>query len=589
MCRACVSSLITDQLTSGLWRAAPSRRRFLAYAISTGAAAAAMTAGREAHAADGADAIFRNGTIYPMTAGGQPVEALAIGGGKILAAGSASDVSSLARGASRIVDLQGRAVFPGFIDPHHHTVLSALFADLLLNIGYAKYSNRADALAALKAAAAKTPPGQWIRAGAYDNLLQGGDLSMEELDAISTQHPIFILYVNGHVGAANAMAFKLAKIPQDVGELPGGGHFGRAPDGNLNGLMYEEPALLRFIAVAAPAVTTERIATALASYTKQAAAAGNTTLHEPGTIKPDWIEPLAKLSNTLDVRMSASLSTDSVEASKAFTSLGPGAKARKIPDSRFSLYGMKFWADGSNQAETVAQTKPYLHKTKRGKSNYSASQMAKLCDAAKQAGWPILIHCQGDAAIDDALDAIEQAYGPNPATGLNLVEHATMARQDQLDRMKRLGAEPSFLPDLLHLYGAAYRDQILGAERTEFMEPMAACVKAGIAFSLHTDAPVSPAGPLRLVQIAVTRRCVIDNSVIGADQAVTIDEALKAITIHAARQIGLEDSIGALEPGKEADLTILESDPYKVSADAIANIKVSETWVAGERKFGGGG
>jgi predicted amidohydrolase YtcJ len=87
------------------------------------------------------------------------------------------------------------------------------------------------------------------------------------------------------------------------------------------------------------------------------------------------------------------------------------------------------------------------------------------------------------------------------------------------------------------------------------------------------------------VQIAVTRRCVIDHSVIGADQAITIDEALKAITIHAARQIGLEDSIGSLEPGKEADLTILESDPYEVSPDAIAGIKVSETWVAGQRTF----
>ena len=586
MCRGCVTSLITNHLTSGLWRAAPSRRRFLAYAVWAGAAAAAITAGREAYAADGAEAIFRNGTIYPMTAGGRPVEALAIGGGKVLAAGSASDVSSLARGATRIVDLQGRTLFPGFIDPHHHTVLCALFADLLLNVGYRKYSNRADALAALKAAVAKAPRGQWIRAGYYDNLLQGGDLSMVELEAISTQHPIFVFYVNGHVGAANAMAFKLAKIPQDVGELPGGGHFGRAPDGKLNGLIYEEPALLRFVAVAAPAVTPELMATALASYTKQAAAAGNTTLHEPGTIKPDWVEPLAKLSNTLDVRMSASLSTDSLEASKAFASIGPGAKARKIPDSRFSLYGMKFWADGSNQAESAAQTKPYLHTTERGKANYSASQMAELCLAAKKAGWPILIHCQGDAAIDDALDAIERAYGPNPATGLNRVEHATMARQDQLDRMKRLGAEPSFLPDLLYLYGAAYRDQILGPERTEFMEPMAACVKAGIPFSLHTDAPVSPAGPLRLAQIAVARRCVIDKSVIGADQAISIYEALKAITIHAARQIGLEDSIGTLERGKEADLTILESDPYKVSPDAISDIKVSETWVAGERKFG---
>ena len=586
MCQACGNSLITNHLTSGLWRAAPSRRQFLAYAVWAGAAAAVITAGREAHAADGAETIFRNGKIYPMTADGRPVEALAIGDGNVLAAGSASDVSSLARGATRIVDLQGRVLFPGFIDPHHHTVLASLLADLVLNVGYPKYPNRDAALDAVKAAVAKAPPGQWIRAGYYDNLLQGGDLSMEKLDAISTQHPIFVLYVNGHVGAANAMAFQLAKVTQGVGELPGGGHFGRAPDGKLNGLIYEETALLRFLAVAAPAVTPELLATALASYTKQVAAAGNTTLHEPGTVKPDWVGPLAKLSNTLDVRMSASLSTDSLEASKAFASLGPGAKARKIPGSRFSLYGIKFWADGSNQAESAAQTKPYLHTSERGNANYPVSQMADLCLAAKKAGWPILIHCQGDAAIDDALDAIEQAYGPNPATGLNRVEHATLARQDQLDRMKRLGAEPSFLPDLLYLYGAAYRDQILGPERTDFMEPMAACVKAGIPFSLHTDSPVSPAGPLRLAQIAVARRCVIDKSVIGADQAISIHEALKAITIHAARQIGLEDTIGTLEPAKEADLTILESDPYKVSPDAISDIKVSETWVAGERKFG---
>ena len=582
MCRACVRSLVNEHLTSGLWRPAPDRRRFLAYAVSAGAAV--VTAGGRPRAAEAADTIFRNGTIYPMTAGARPVEALAIGGGKILAAGSASDATAVAHGATRIVDLQGRALFPGFIDPHHHTVLSALLAELMLNIGYPKFANRDAALAALKAAVAKATPGHWIRGGSYDNLLQGGDLSMGDLDAISTEHPIFVLYVNGHVGAANAMAFKLARIQADVGELPGGGHFGRSPDGKLNGLIYEEPALLRFIAVAAPPVTPERIATALASYTKLAAAAGNTTLHEPGTIKPEWVEPLAKLSNTLDVRMSASLSTDSIEASKAFASLGPGHKARTIPDSRFSLYGMKFWADGSNQAETAAQTTPYLGTTNTGKANYSASQMAKLCGAAREAGWPILIHCQGDAAVDDALDAIEQAYGANPATGLNRVEHATLARRDQLDRMKRLGAEPSFLPDLLHLYGAAYRDQILGPERTAFMEPMAACLKAGVPFSLHTDSPVSPAGPLRLVQIAVTRRCVIDQSVIGADQAIPIDEALKAITINAARQIGLADWIGTLEPGKEADLTILESDPHKVDPDAISAIKVSETWVTGERK-----
>ncbi len=137
MCRACENSQITNHLTSALWRDEPSRRRFLAYAVSAGVAG--TIAGGKAHAADSADVIFRNGTIHPMTAAGRPPEALAIGGGKILAAGSASEVSSLANGATRIVDLQGRCLFPGFIDPHHHTVLSALSADLMFDIGYPKH------------------------------------------------------------------------------------------------------------------------------------------------------------------------------------------------------------------------------------------------------------------------------------------------------------------------------------------------------------------------------------------------------------------------------------------------------------------
>ena len=124
--------------------------------------------------------------------------------------------------------------------------------ELTTNIGFEAYRTRGEALDALKALAAKTPPGQWITASFYDNLLQGGDLSMTDLDAVSTQHPIFVIYVNGHEGAGNGLAFQLAKVPEDVGELPGGGHFGRGPDGKLNGLVYEPPALLRFMAVALP-------------------------------------------------------------------------------------------------------------------------------------------------------------------------------------------------------------------------------------------------------------------------------------------------------------------------------------------------
>jgi predicted amidohydrolase YtcJ len=586
MCRACVSSLITNSLDFGFRAATPNRRQFMAYG---GAGAAAVTLGsrRSAFAADGgADTIFRNGTIIPMAGPHRAVEAIAIGGGKILAVGSKAEIAGLETSATKIVDLQGRTLLPGFVDPHHHTCGAALFAELLTDVGYTKYPTRAALTDALRAMAAKTPAGQWIIGCNFDNLLQGGDFSMKELDAISTDHPIFIWYVNMHDAAANSAAFRLAKIPDDVGVLPGGGHFGRGPDGKFNGLVYEEPAMLKFVMIAVPPITPQLVGKALIDYTKLTAAAGNTTLHEPGTIKPEWVDPLAKLSNSLSIRMSASLMADAIEASKAFASLGVGAKATHFPNSRFSLYGIKIVGDGSNQTETGAQTKPYLNSASKGATNFSFAEMKQMCAAAKAVGWPIQIHCNGDATIDDALNAIEAVYGAHAPHGINRIEHSTMVRADQIARMKTLGVQPSFLMNHVFLYGAAYRDQIFGPERTALTDPAGACVRAGVPFTLHTDAPCSPIGPLRLIQTAVTRRCDIDKSIIGHEQAISVEHALKATTIDAARQIGLGDTIGSLEKGKEGDLVILESDPFKVDPDKIMAIKVSETWVAGEKKFG---
>ena len=578
MCRWCEPSLIADRLTSAL--SIPARRDF-------SASADAANSGGPKATPSVADVIFNGGTIRTM-AGHDQIEALAIAGGRILATGSAADIATLAGPKTETVDLQGRTLLPGLIDPHHHYTLAAVLGHALIDVGYSKFHTKADTLAHLKATAAKTEPGQWIAAGCYDNLLQGGDLSSTDLDTVSTEHPIFVMDVNGHVGAANTLAFQKAGIGEDVGVLPGGGHFGRGPDGKLDGTIYEQPALMRFLGIAVPPSTPQLIADAISAYAKTAAAAGNTTLHEPGTVKPEHIDSLAKLSNFLDVRLSASFSTDAAEASKAFATIGPAAKARRIAGSRLSLYGMKMWADGSNQAEMAALSKPYLNSTQQGKANYTPAEFAGLCQAAKDAGWPILIHCQGDAAVEEALNAIEAVYGAHPPTGINRLEHATMARQDQIDRMKALGVEPSFIPDFIHLYGAAYRDQIFGPQRAEFMAPFGAAAQAGVEFSLHSDAPAAglPVNPLRHVQTAVTRRCAIDGSIIGSDLRLTIDAAIKAVTASAARHIGLADTLGTLERGKEADLTILEADPYTCDPEKIMNIPVSQTWVAGQKKFG---
>lgn len=577
MCRACVNPLLShpslyDQ-PLGL------------AGIGQGLSLAGARPARVASPAGSVDMIFKGGHIVPVS-GASAAEAIAVNGGKIVKLGAASDIMALATGNTQIIDLQGRTLLPGLIDPHNHTALSALYLELLNDVGYLKNRTRADLIANLRQLAAQTPGGQWLMASNFDNLLQGGDLSREELDGVSTTHPIFVWYTNGHDAAVNSMALQLAKIPDDIGAMPGGGHFGRGPDGKLNGLVYEESAMLRVISAGMPKITPEMASNAINKFLQSVAAVGNTLVHEPGTLKSSWIEPFTKIAAVAPVRTSASLMYEDMKGFEPYRKLGLGAHATQLPDTLFMLYGVKIVGDGSNQTRTGAQTNPYLNETSAGTPNFNAADMKTMVADVKAAGLPCLIHANGDRTIDFALDAIEAAYGNSTACGINRIEHSTMMRQDQVDRMKKLNVEPSFLMNHVTLYGAAYRDQLFGAERSAFMDPAGACAKADVRFTLHTDSPCSPIGSLRLVQTAVTRVCEFDNSVVGKDQSVTVQRALESITIDAARQLGLADRLGSLESGKEADFTILEDNPLTVDPGKIATIKVSETWVAGEKKFG---
>jgi predicted amidohydrolase YtcJ len=594
MCRACFSPLVLhrdffEDRSGGIFGAASATRRsFMALSAAVGAAVAAAPGVQAATlpppgAPNGADVIFKNGKIIPAP-GVAPVKELAIGGGKILGLGA---VDGLKNANTKIVDLEGRVLMPGFIDAHNHTILSALIFELLTDVGYTKYPTRGKLLAELRSLVTNTPPGQWVVCSNFDNLLQGGDLSRQELDAISTQHPIFVWYTNGHDACVNSMALKVAEVPKDVGPLPGGGHFGRDENGRLNGQVYEETAIMKVLLPALPKITPQLAAKAIGDYLRNIAALGVTTAHEPGTMRSEWITPFAKLSNRFACRTSASLMYEDLKGWDPYRALAAGAKAAQVPNSLFSLYGVKIVGDGSNQTETGAQTKPYLDTDSKGAPNFDAAQMKEMVAAVKAAGLPVQIHCNGDYTIDIALDAIEAAYGDSTAQGINRIEHSTMARPDQILRMKKLNVQPSFLMNHVRFYGAAYRDQIFGPERAAFTDPAGACVKAELPFTLHSDSPCSPPGPLALVGTAITRRCDIDGSIIGPDQAISLDDALRAVTTHAAHQIGLGDRIGSLEKGKEADLVILESDPYKTKPEKLGDIKISETWVAGEKKFAG--
>jgi predicted amidohydrolase YtcJ len=477
MCRGCFGQLLLrDEFHSGgiaglLGNAAgmPTRRAFMAYSVGAASTLTAVGASPAFAADEGADLILRGGTIRTLP--GAPVaSALAVKGGRVLAGGDEGALAGLKANATRIVDLGGRTLLPGFIDPHCHTIAASLIFELLDDVGYAKYPTREKLAGHLKQEAASAPKGQWIVGANFDNLLQGGDFTRNELDEISSDHPILIWYVNLHDACVNSEAFKIAGIGEDVGELSGGGHFGRGADGKLNGMVYEESAMLKFAVHFLGKITPEVAAKAVTDFCRHTGSVGNTMLHEPGTIRSDWIEPFAKLSNTLACRTSASVMFDDMKGLTPWRSLGLG-KGAPVANSLFSLYGVKIVGDGSNQTETGAQTKPYLNSTSKGSPNFDAALMKQMVADVKAFGLPVLIHCNGDFTVDIALDAIEAAYAGSTDHGVNRIEHSTMARPDQILRMKKLNVQPSFLMNHVRFYGAAYRDQIFGPERAAFMTP----------------------------------------------------------------------------------------------------------------------
>ncbi|MGB8520213.1 MAG: amidohydrolase [Candidatus Tumulicola sp.] len=561
------------------------RAGFLAAsAAAAGVAAAGLP--NPARAAEAAT-IFYGGPIVTMDDRVRSAAAVAISGMRIVAVGDLDAVTSAAGPGARRVNLDGRTLMPGLIDPHQHPIPGGIMLTQMLNVGYDAYKDKAGVIGALKAKASQLPAGQWIYAAYYDNVLQGGDLTLAELDAVSTEHPIFVYYVSMHSATGNTAAFKIAGVTASTGDLPGGGHFGKDSAGNLNGMIFEPPALVKFMA-GMPKLTMELVSSAVTKFLYQSAALGITMVHEAGAYAPtpDALEGYKAVMTDSPVRYSASPAVEFLKAANSFVAPygKPGARALEIPGTLLSFYAVKIVSDGSPQQLTAFQMEPYLNSTSTGLANYTADELNALVAQVKASGWPVSIHCNGDASLERALDAIETAYGPNsPVEGINRIEHCTLANADQIARMKRMGVQPSHLMNNLYYYGAAYRDHIFGAPRAERFNPAHSFLAAGIPFTIHSDCPCSPIAPLREIGTAVTRVCATDGSVVGAAEGVPLEAALAGMTTTAAAQCGLGDKTGSLTAGKYADLVLLESNPLSTDPAKLGDIRVSETWVNGKK------
>lgn len=567
------------------------RRTFLKGALAT----SFMLSMPRMVSALGKDAVrvYVGGPIFTMNAKNDIVEALAIKGDTILAVGSRDEVMKAAGSNPEIVDLKGRTLMPGMIDGHSHFPVGAHRELTMVNLNVpplGEVTCMADLQRLLKERAAKTEAGKWVIGYNYNDLAlkEQRHPTRADLDAVSTEHPIFIRHVSGHLGVGNSLALKMAGLTEETPN-PEGGRFRRGPDGKLDGVL-EGPSARSTVENLLPPTTTEQQLASIARDSMTYAAAGVTTANNGGG--PTIDEFFLKGSETGDLKIRVVIWPLARNA-KLMAGYGDKRQGTQLDKSGKVFLGpAKLFADGSPQGYTAYFSKPYYKQLPGKPADYRGFSAFKsreeLFDTVRKlhdAGWQITTHTNGDQAIQDMIDAYTAALEANPRKDhRHILNHCQFCRPDQVDAIAKMGFVPSYFVTHTWFWGDIHRDMVAGPERAAHISPLRSALDKGITFALHNDTPVTPISPLMDVFSAVNR-LTSSGKVLGPDQRITVMEALRGVTINGAFMQRLEDKIGSLETGKLADLVILDKDPTKVDPVAIKDIKVEETIVGGQTVY----
>ena len=549
--------------------------------------------GSWAHAA--ADLVFVGGPIVTVNAKNEEVQALATKDGKIVAVGLEADIrKNWVDQKTQVIDLRGQTLMPGFVEPHVHIVLTAMVEGLWLDLS--NFSLPYDTIETLseklRAALKTVPPGGWLAGFGVDPSRTSpfmAELTVEVLDKVSKDVPIFIINQSGHIGYVNSKAFELAGVNNQTPNPPGGGIYVKDEKGNLTGKLIEPPSYVPFQAKM-PVPTQQELIQAMRNTTKRLATKGVTTSAEItvganlGLENEIGLYKYLLANGGLPVRVRAYLYGSAIP--KGFQGVKPNEG-----DDLFRYVGVKFISDGSTQGLTAALNEPYAYPagtTFRGDLNYKDEQLLATMKPYFDQGWQISVHANGSRAVEQTLNNYAKLLDGNsqPEKRRLRIEHFTVTTPEQLVRTKQLGVVPGFTIGHVHYWGQAFNDQILGAVRAECIDPSASLKKEGVRFAYHSDSPVSPYGPLKYITQGVTRvwQSPLQRKVLGPNERISVDDAIRAVTIDAAYQMMSDDKSGSLEVGKLADFVVLEKNPRATSAEQIGDIKVLQTWVGGKRQ-----
>jgi predicted amidohydrolase YtcJ len=532
-----------------------------------------------------ADVIYTGGDIITMNDSQPTAEAIAIKDGKILMVGNKADIKKHKGNSTKIVNLNGKTLLPGFIDAHGHVFnagLQALAANLLASPD-GTVNDITSLQQTLRDWAEKYPTrvGKtgWIIGFGYDDaqLEEQRHPTRDDLDAVSKTVPVMAIHQSGHLAAINSKGLEVAGITA-VTKDPAGGVYRRRKGGSEPDGVLEEMSFFKLVFTVLGKLGTEDNKALLKAGLDLYARFGFTTAQE-GRATIEAIETEATAAREGDLKMDVVAYAD---IQGAADTIKPPYHA-KTYKQHFRIGGAKLNLDGSPQGKTAWLTEPYYVPSEGQQADYRGypaitnEEAVALVDKAFGNGWQILAHCNGDAAMDQFIMAIRTAtekYGK--ADRRPVMIHAQTVREDQLDAMKELGIIPSFFGMHTYYWGDWHRDSVLGPERAARISPAASALKRGMIYTQHHDAPVAMPNSI-MILASQMNRTTRSGKVLGPEQRVSVMDALKSITINAAYQYFEEDTKGSLEPGKLADLVILDKNPLKVETIDIKDIKVIET------------
>ncbi|GAA1120104.1 amidohydrolase [Nocardiopsis composta] len=526
--------------------------------------------------------LIRNAKVLTMDDARPRAEAVALAHGRVAAVGGEAEAAAAAGPGAQVIDAGGRTVLPGFIDPHNH-LLSTAESLAAVDAGYPAVGSVAELVAAIAEEARHTPAGQWIRAfGMDDAKYPEGRPTRRMLDEATTGHPVIIYHVSGHQAVVNTEALRLAGISEDAAD-PAGGALLRDEGGRLTGMVLDSAMELILplavdVGCHGPNFHTDLPADQLLGWLEAARApylaAGLTTVCDPQVSRRELrVYRAAHAAGMLPLRTVGMPLSHQLDELTAIGLAGP------FGDDRLRLGAMKFYCDGTLLGGTAAFSTPYGERGQfPGSLYWPPEKLTALVSRAAAEGWQVAIHTQGDAAMEHTLAAIAAAARVGGPDARPRIEHCGYPTGEQVKRFTEYGVIPVNQPNFLHDSGGDFLRRL--GRRAHRLQPMREELDLGLRPALSSDSFVSSLRPMDTIANAVRRR-TREGEEIGADQALTLHEALRAHTLDAAHALGMEDRIGSLAPGRLADAVLLDHDVEATPLDRLAEVSALVTVLDG--------